>query len=499
MTKLEARLLEAEEMLVAKLAADQRAADLRALAGRFEAWRQAWAAIEPGARRLRSSRDAAASPQVVPQLLDFFEWSMDCFRSMENDAVKLGRAVEHDRHIIGRLVDDLLENSKQLLLLPLAALAAPLAKLVRDLCRDQGKQVDLIVRGDDIEIDKRILEEIKDPLIHLLRNGVDHGIEPPDQRARRGKPPRGTITLAATQVNGNKVQLLVSDDGAGIDTATVKGAAIRRGLISAEDAAALGEPDAQELIFQSEVSTSPIITQVSGRGLGLAIVREKAEKLGGWVSVESRLGAGTTFRIVIPATQATFRGVLVEAGGRQFVLPTTQIARVARARAADVESVEGRECLSLEGRAVPLVRLADVLELPQRESEDVPPGGAPVVVLGAGDQRVAFAVDAVADELEVLVRPLPRPLLRVRNVAAATVLGSGQVAPILNVADLLKSARKTVDAARVVPKARPAEAQAKTILVVEDSITSRMLLKGILESAGYQVTTAVDGIEAFTT
>ncbi|MGH8442505.1 MAG: Hpt domain-containing protein, partial [Nevskiaceae bacterium] len=170
-TKLEARLLEAEEMLVAKLAADQRAADLRALAGRFEAWRQAWAAIEPGARRLRSSRDAAASSQVVPQLLDFFEWSMDCFRAMENDAVKLGRAVEHDRQIIGRLVDDLLENSKQLLLLPLAALAAPLPKLVRDLCRDEGKEVDFIVQGEDIEIDKRILEEIKDPLIHLLRNG----------------------------------------------------------------------------------------------------------------------------------------------------------------------------------------------------------------------------------------------------------------------------------------------------------------------------------------
>jgi two-component system chemotaxis sensor kinase CheA len=340
---------------------------------------------------------------------------------------------------------------------------------------------------------------MKDPLVHLLRNCIDHGIEPPAERARRGKPSRATITLAVTQVNGSKVQLLLSDDGAGIDTEKVKQSAVKHGLISAEEAARLGEPEAQALIFQSEVSTSPIITQLSGRGLGLAIVREKAEKLGGEISVESRPGLGTDFRVVVPSTRATFRGILVEAAGRLLVVPTAQVERVTRARPDDVKTVEGRETISFDGRAVALVRLADALELPPVERKDTPPGGASVIVLGSGDNRVAFSVDAVLDEQEVLVKPLRKPLSRVRNVAAATVLGSGQVAPILNVADLLKSARKVAGApARVTAGLVPAQAETRRILVVEDSITSRMLLKSILESAGYIVKIAVDGIEGFT-
>ena len=411
----------------------------------------------------------------------------------------LTRTAEQDRHAIGKLVDDLLEDSKKLLLLPFATLAAPFPKLVRDLCRDQGKEADLVIHGEEVEIDKRILEEMKDPLIHLLRNCVDHGIETPDERRRLGKPSRATITLAVSQVNGSKVELLVSDDGAGIDTDKVKESAVRHGLISAEEAARLDEPEARALIFQSEVSTSPIITRLSGRGLGLAIVREKAEKLGGEVSVESRPGLGTAFRIVMPATRATFRGILVEAAGRLLVVPTVQVERVARARPDDVQTVEGRETISFDGRAVALVQLADALELPPVERKDTPSAGVTVIVLGSGEQRIAFAVDAVLDEQEVLVKPLVKPLSRVRNVAAATVLGSGKVAPILNVADLLKSARKVAGAqARVAAGTAPAPAETRTILVAEDSITSRMLLKGILESAGYNVKIAVDGMEAFT-
>jgi len=503
--KLEARLLESEELLSAKLTAGQRAADLRDLAARFEAWRRAWMAVEPNARRLRPSRDRALaeggheSSQELSRLLDFFDWSADYFKSVEDNAEKLRRTAERERHVIGKLVDDLLEGSKDLLLLPFATLAAPFPKLVRDLCRDQGKEADLTIRGQDIDIDKRILEEMKDPLVHLLRNCVDHGIEPPGERARRGKPSRGSITVAVAQVDGNKVQLLVSDDGAGIDTGKVKESAVKRGLLAAEEAARTGEPEAQALIFQSEVSTSPIVTQLSGRGLGLAIVRERAEKLGGEVSVESTAGLKTTFRIVVPATRATFRGILVEAAGGLWIVPTAQVRRVVRARPGDIQTVEGRETIPFDGRAVALVWLADALQLPPMERAHAPPGGTAILILGVGDHRVAFAVDAVLDELEVLFKPLRKPLSRVRNIAAATVLGSGRVAPILNVVDLLKSARK---AARtplpVTAGTAPAKTARRTILVVEDSITSRILLKAILESAGYSVKTATDGMEAFT-
>ena len=503
-SKLDARLLEAEEMLMAKLTTGQRVEDLREVAHQFEAWRKVWVAVEPDARAFRQALDrpAPSQPRLTPglaRLLEFLDWNVDYLKSLENRVAAITQTAEQDRHLVGKLVDDLLEESKKLLLLPFGTLSTSFPKLVRDLCRDQGKDADLVLRGEEVEIDKRILEEMKDPLIHLLRNCIDHGVESSEQRTRLGKPPRATITLAVSRVNGSKVELRVSDDGAGIDAGKVKESAVKHGLISAEEARQLGDAEARALVFQPEVSTSPIITRLSGRGLGLAIVREKAEKLGGAVSVESEPRLGTSIGIVLPAMLATFRGILVEAAGRLFVVPTAQVECVARVKPEDIQTVEGRETISLNGRAVALARLADTLGLagPARRGE--PSAAAPVVVLGAGEQRVAYAVDAVLDEQEVLVKPLRKPLARVRNVTGATVLGSGLVAPILNVPDLLKSARKTGGAAaRVTAGTKPAEAEAKTILVVEDSITSRMLLKGILESAGYKVKTAVDGAEAFT-
>jgi two-component system chemotaxis sensor kinase CheA len=504
--KLDARLLAAEEMLTVKLTTGQRAADLRELADRCDAWRKEWAAVEPEVRALHQTLDQPApagaarrSVSELARLLEFFEGSLDHLKSVENKVAALSGAAEQDRHIVGKLVDDLLEDSKKLLLLPFATLAASFPKLVRDLSRDQGKEAELLIRGEEVEIDKRVLEEMKDPLIHLLRNCIDHGVETSEQRIRLGKPSRATITLAVSQVNGSKVELRVSDDGAGIDTDKVKESAVKHGILSAEEARQLGTAEARALIFRPDVSTSPIITRLSGRGLGLAIVREKAEKLGGGVGVESQQRQGTSIRITLPAMLATFRGILVAAAGQLFAVPTVHVERVVRPKPEDIQTVEGRETISLSGRAVALVRLAEVLELPRPARNSEPPAAAPVVVLGAGEQRIAFAVDAVLDEQEVLVKRLGKPLSRVRNIAGATVLGSGQVVPILNVADLLKSARKTSGAAaRVTAGARPAEAQAKSILVVEDSITSRMLLKGILESAGYRVKIAVDGVEAFT-
>jgi two-component system, chemotaxis family, sensor kinase CheA len=480
-SSLDERLLEAEEMLAAKGAGDQRVSELGALAGQFAQWRKEWARIQP---RRRSVLD--------PGVADFRDWNHDYLRVLEEKVTALRRTAEQDRLHVAKLVDDLLTNSKKLLMLPLATQSALLAKLVRDLTRDQGKDAELTIRGEEITIDKRILEELKDPLIHLLRNCVDHGIETPEQRRRVGKPARATITVAVAPVNGNQVEISVSDDGAGIDVAQVRAAAARRGL-AAPDA----EAAALALVFETEVSTSPMITQLSGRGLGLAIVREKAEKLGGRVGIESRRGVGTTIRMTVPLTLATFRGVLIECAQRLFIVPTVQVERVVRFTTQEVQTVEGRRTLALNGRAVALVDLAEVLQLPQVANKADRPEATPVLILGTGEQRVAFAVDAVRDEREVLVKRLGKPLSRVRNIAGATVLGSGELAPILNVPDLLKSAR-TAGGARRAP-AEPAAAPTKRILIVEDSITSRMLLKGILESAGYDVKTAVDGIDAFTT
>ena len=502
--KLDARLLEAEEMLAAKLMAGQRAMDLAALSGQFEEWRKEWTELQPEVRVLRqrferTGTDGGSLPVGSSRLVEFFDWSHDYFRALENKVATLRRTAEQDHLVVGKLVDDLLDDSKKLLMLPLATLGALFPKLVRDLCRDQGKEADLVIRGDEFEIDKRILEEMKSPLVHLLRNCIDHGVETPGERQRLGKSARATVTLTVSPVNGNRVELLVSDDGAGIDEDKVKASAIKRERISAEEGAHLSTAEAMDLIFQSDVSTSPIITQVSGRGLGLAIVREKAEKLGGRVAVESQRQKGTTIRISLPVALATFRGILVAVAERLFVIPTTQVERVGRFKEEDVRTVEGRETLAWDGQATSLVWLAQILELPETARPVDSPTRISAVLLGNGEQRVAFVVDAVLGEQEVLVKRLGKPLSRVRNIAGATVLGSGQIAPILNVADLLKSARKAgAPQARAAAAEKP-EAEAKAILVAEDSITSRMLLKGILESAGYRVKTVMDGLEAFTT
>jgi len=489
--RLEAQLLEAEELLVAKLAAIQHVADLSELDTWFKQWRRSWGKIESDVRVLRRS-----APADLARVLDFCDWSDTAVRSLEGRLAQMIRTAQHDRDVIGKSVDNLLENAKKLLLLPFASISASFPKLVRDLCREQGKEAELRITGEHVELDKRILEEMKDPLVHMLRNAVDHAVELPAERTARGKPRRASIVLSVSQAEGNRVQIVLSDDGAGIVPEQVRAAAVRRGLIAESDAASLDDAASQALVFRSEVSTGAVVTQLSGRGLGLAIVYEHARRLGGDVRLQSQPGAGTTFSIVVPASRATFRGILCESAGRLFLMPVSLVERVARVRAGAIRTVEARETVTLNGRAVALVRLADVLELDAPAAD----GSADVQVLlvGTGDQAVAFAVDAVLEEQEVLVKPLRKPLVRVRNVSAAAVLGTGKVVPILNVADLLKSAKHiTPKAAHRASGPAPRHLEARSILVAEDSITSRILLKTILESAGYKVRTAVDGMEAF--
>ncbi len=496
--KLDQLLLEAEEMLVVKQSAAQRAADLQHLEQSLSEWSLRWDRLQP---QLRAWRSQDPQDRAHISISEFLEWNAGYLRALEQRLRSMSKTAAQDRHDVSRRVDDLLLDSKQLVMLPFSTLTDLFPKLVRDLSRDQGKSVEFITRGGEVEIDKRILEQMKDPLIHLLRNSIDHGIEAHRGANQPNKSPRATLLLAATLIGGNKVEIVVSDDGAGIDRARVKQSAISRGIVTPDTARSLDDRKTLDLIFQSEVSTSPMITEISGRGLGLAIVREHCEKLGGEVNVDSTPGKGTTFTITLPLTLATFRGILVRSGEQTFVVPTAYVARVARIKLSDVKTVKNRETISFEGRAVALAQLAAVLNLQARSSQAPPGDFISVIVVGTGQEQIAFAVDAILHDEEVLAKSFSRPLSRVRNIAGATVLASGKIAPILNVADLIKSARHGGARSSASPSsssAAPAVARSRSVLLAEDSITSRMLLKGILESAGYRVTTAVDGMDAWT-
>lgn len=319
--KLDAQLAAAAELLWVKQSLERRVSDLRDFRGPLEAWKCDLASAETAvhARATGVSPDGRREGVGPIDLLDFLAGEREHLRTVEGRMGALTRGAEKDRFAIGKKVDELLEGSKRLLLTPVADLAASFPKLVRDLCHELGKEADWSLRGGEIEVDKRILEGMKDPLIHLLRNSVDHGLETTARRAQSGKAPRGGIALSVSHQNGNQVEFILSDDGGGVDLEAVKRAAIKQGFLRLGDADALPDQDALNLIFRAELTTNLAVNRLSGRGLGLAIVKERAEKMGGYVQVESRTGEGTRFRIVLPLLLAAFRGVQVEAGGRDFI------------------------------------------------------------------------------------------------------------------------------------------------------------------------------------
>jgi two-component system, chemotaxis family, sensor kinase CheA len=502
-SKLDSLLLQAEELLSAKLTSMQYTKDERDLLSWVDVWRKEWEKREPELKAFRRDiekieKSADGKAEAWFGIMDFINYNFGQVKHLESRVQTLSKTSDANSRSLGGMVDTLLQDVKQVLTLPFSTLLKILPKIVRDLSRDQGKDVELIVKGSTIEIDRRILEEMKDPFIHLLRNCIDHGIEKPEDRRRGNKPAGGYISIIISQSSGNKVDILVSDDGRGVDPENVRASAVRHGVLSEEEARKMSDAEARMLIFQSDVSTSPIITDLSGRGLGLSIVREKVEKLGGSIALETEIGKGTTFRMQLPVTLATFRGILVDVNEQTFVVPTVNIDRVVRIRTADIRTAENRETVRLDDKVVSLVHLSDVLGLPRRTRRGEESELLQAIVLSAGERRMAFVVQGILNEQEVLVKSLGRQLLRVRNIAGATILGSNKVVPILNVIDLMKSAVRTSQIPTKMTTTEGTEVGKKNILVAEDSITSRTLLKNILESAGYQVRTSVDGVDALT-
>jgi two-component system chemotaxis sensor kinase CheA len=378
----------------------------------------------------------------------------------------------------------------QLRMLPVSTIFSTFPRAVHDLARDFGKEVELIIEGADTELDKKVLEEINDPLIHIMRNAMDHGIESPEARVEAGKPRVGTIRMAARQ-EGDHIVIEVSDDGAGIDPDRVRMAAVRKGYISENEAVAMSDREATYLIFESGFSTAQIITEISGRGVGMDVVRQfVVERLKGSLDVHSELGKGSTFRLTIPLTLAIIRALLMRVGDRTFAIPTASIEETLRVAPQEVLKAEGHQVIRRQRRTVPLVRLGDILGV-----EHVPSGGKiPIATIGFSGHRMGFIVDSFVGEQQIVIKTLGSHLKRVENVAGVTVLGAGEVVVILNVPDLMDNARSRsglrVREGRVEKRKGP-----KRILICEDSFTTRELERSIFEAAGYDVEVAMDGAQ----
>jgi two-component system chemotaxis sensor kinase CheA len=342
-----------------------------------------------------------------------------------------------------------------------------------------------------VELDRSVLEGLKDPLRHLLRNAVDHGAEPPAQRAAAGKPPRARVTLSAV-LRGAQVEVAVADDGRGLDLDALRQQAHKKGLPEPAD-----DLEAARLVFHPGLSTARLITDVSGRGVGLDVVKTQVEALHGTVDIDFTQGQGTRFTLAVPLTLTTLRAVLAAAAGQTFAFVGTSVKQLVRIDPAQLRSIQGRPMLTLGGPPLPVVLLARVLGQGDAEGLDAT-RKVPAVVLEAGHRQIAVVVDELLAEQEIVVKRLGARIRRLPLVAAATILPSGRIALVLNAANLMRTALARPAAGAAVAQAGKAPGQAKKrILIAEDSLTTRTLERTILQAAGYDVEAVADGEEAW--
>jgi len=334
---------------------------------------------------------------------------------------------------VGKMVEDLHQGMLQARMLPIGTLFSKFPRLVRDVARSTGKQVEFFTEGEDTEIDRAVIEKIKDPLIHLLRNAVDHGIELPDARRAAGKPETGTVKLTASHDQG-RIVIRLEDDGKGIDARGVRESAVRKGIVTREAADRMSEQEAVELIFASGLSTAAKTTDISGRGVGMDVVRKSIEALNGVAIVDTRAGRGSTFTLELPLTLATFRGLLVQSVNEVYAIPLSYVQETGRLDPELVQTIVDKEVVNLRGTIMPLFRLSVISADAVRSSEDF------MVVVRVGDRPTALAVDRLMDQQEVVVKSLGRTIGRAKGVAGASILGDGEVALILDVATLMKAA-----------------------------------------------------------
>ena len=331
--------------------------------------------------------------------------------------------------IVGRTISDLQYEVTQMRMIPVGYVFNRFPKLVRDLYRTLGKEIEFVVEGKEIELDKTILEEIVDPIVHLIRNAVDHGIESPEEREKKGKKRKGTIKLKAKRETAHVI-ISVEDDGRGIDVAKLRAIAVARGLITADEAARLSDEEALNLIFMPGFSTAESTTEISGRGVGMDVVKAKVEMLNGSVEIKTMKNEGTRVLLKLPLTTAIIRALIVEVCGRKFAIPLSNVCEIVGITQAEMKSVTGKEVLILRDSVLPLFRLHSLFGQKMDGKRLV------AVVVERAEGRIGLVVDAALGQQEIVVKPLGEHLQSVLGLGGFTITGDGSVIPILDISSL---------------------------------------------------------------
>ena len=349
-------------------------------------------------------------------------------------AQELARDIKDQQAVVNRLAEEMQSAIMAIRMMPVSHVFQRFPRLVRDISRKLDKQVALELQGEETEADKNMIEALADPLMHMVRNSLDHGLEPPAERIAAGKTAHGTILLSAEQAN-ESIVVTIRDDGRGIDPVRIRAKAVERGMLNAEAAAAMPDSEALRLVFAAGFSTAEQISDLSGRGVGMDVVRSAVERAGGRVELDSKVGEGTTVRVTLPLTMAVTRIMTIECGGHLFGIPMNAVVESVRLRPSSIRTIGATEAFVLRDRILPLLRLARVLELPLDAAAD-PGTDVSVLVLRTGQATVGLVIDAFRERMEAIVRPLEGVMAGLACFVGTTMLGDGRVLLILNVAEL---------------------------------------------------------------
>ncbi len=322
---------------------------------------------------------------------------------------------------------------------PISKVFSRFPRLVRDLSRDSGKQIDLVMTGEETELDKSVIEEIGDPLVHIIRNSCDHGIEAPEARTAKGKPAKGTVRLGASQ-EGSNIVIRIQDDGKGLDIVAIRNKAVERGLATRAEVDKMADKDVFRFIFEAGLSTAKVVTDVSGRGVGMDVVRTNIEKLNGMIELESKVDIGTTLTIKLPLTLAILQGLLIESDKEIFILPLSSVVETVKTAQSDVSYINQRPVLRLRDEIIPVINLPYVLRSDRR---GLMLAEKPyIVVIGLADQKLGINMDRFLGQEEVVIKSLGNYLGTTEGVAGATILGDGRIRLIVDLIGLFNMAKK---------------------------------------------------------
>ena len=447
-------------------------------------------------RQARRAREVSAVSRRLVEALAAFEGvslaegalaAAQRLRAIAKDLSQIGRDGARDaadQNLVARVAR---EEVRDLRMLNAAQVLEPLRRAVREVSARLEKDVSFHIEGGDVKVDRRVLDELRSPLVHLVRNAVDHGIEPTAARVAAGKPAQGSLGIRV-EPRGPRVAIVLEDDGRGLDVQRIRAAAVKRGVVSERQAAGMTDDEAVRLVFRSGVSTAQKVTDISGRGVGLDVVHEAVKRLQGEISIDHAPGKGTRFTLEVPAALTATFGALARVGTDIVAFPSDVVERALRLdSSSDVGAVAGRALAHVADEQLPFAWLAQLLGRPRPES---PSRTQPALLLNASGVRVVLGVDEVIGQQELVVASLGRYAAQIAHFAGATVLDDGRVVPVLNAAEVARLAGVAARGGGAAPKKQ-------RIVVADDALTTRAAMKAVLELAGYAVIAAADGQKAY--